>query len=124
MKAETALYINIHGLHRNGKQWQRPDEFLPDRFDPSHQLSRTPSGEKRSSFSWLPFNGGKRICFGKTFAEFVMKIIITMVTQQFDLRFVDSEKYHSKNLPMKHVGQTHYPELKVEMTKRALTQNE
>ena len=119
VKADTSMYINILGLHMNGKQWQRPDEFLPDRFDPSHPLSRTPSGEKRNTFSWLPFNGGKRICFGKTFAEFVIKIILTMVTQRFDMKFVDSQKYHAKSLPVKHMGQTHIPELAVEVTRRA-----
>merc|ERR1719336_2356694 len=99
IRAGDTINIEIFGLHMHSKYWQRPKEFLPDRFDPSHPLSKTPSGEKRNVFSWLPFNGGKRICFGKTFAEFVIKIILTMVTQRFDLKFVDSKKYHAKNLP-------------------------
>ena len=116
--AGLEMYINIHGLHMNGNEWQKPDEFLPDRFDPSHPLALTPSGQKRSTFSWLPFNGGKRICFGKTFAEFVMKILLTMTTQRFDMKFVDSEKYHAGNLPLRQLGQSHYPELMVEVKER------
>ena len=119
VKGGTAMAINIHGLHRNASQWQRPDEFLPDRFDSTHPLSRTPSGEKRHAFSWLPFNGGRRVCFGKTFAEAVLKITITLVTQGFDLSFVDKEKYRQGNLPMKHIGQSHYPEILVDVAQRA-----
>jgi len=67
-------------------------------------LSRTPSGEKRPAFAWLPFNGGKRICFGKTFAEFVLKITVSMMTQRFDMDFVDGSKYGRDNLPQNQVG--------------------
>jgi len=87
------MTINIFGLHRNANQWQRPTEFLPDRFDPDCELSKTSDGRKRHPFAWLPFSGGKRICFGKTFAEFVVKMLVTMMTQRFDMSFVDKEKY-------------------------------
>ena len=80
IKAKDILLINIIGLHYNSSQWQRPFEFLPDRFDPTHPLSKTPTGHKRNNFSFLPFNGGKRICFGKTFAEAAMKVFLTMMT--------------------------------------------
>ena len=80
VKAYEGLFINIIGLHMNQSQWQRPTEFLPDRFDPAHPLSKTPSGQKRHTFAWLPFNGGKRICFGKTFAEISLKFLLTMMT--------------------------------------------
>ena len=80
VKARESISINILGLHMNANQWQRPAEFLPDRFDPLHPLSKTPKGEKRKAYAWLPFNGGKRICFGKTFSEHVIKVMLTMVT--------------------------------------------
>jgi len=85
--------VSFYGLHFNTNEWQRPREFLPDRFDPEHPLYLTPSGKKRNSASWCPFFGGQRICFGKTFAENDMKIIATYFTQYFDLEFVDKEKY-------------------------------
>ena len=88
-KAHTVIMINIYGLHRNENYWQRPYEFLPDRFDPRHELSKTPSGEKRSPYAWLPFNGGKRICFGKNFAEYVLRVMLTMATQRFDFEFIE-----------------------------------
>ena len=63
-KAHDQIQVNLIGLHNNGSQWQRPTEFLPDRFDPTHPLSRTPSGEKRHSHAFLPFGTGQRACFG------------------------------------------------------------
>ena len=104
VKAGENILVSINGLHRNSTQWQRPNEFLPDRFDPTHPLSRKPDGGKRSTYAWAPFNGGKRICFGKTFAEQNMKIMLTVMTQMFDLKFVEDKKYVKGNLPIKEVG--------------------
>ena len=60
IKAGDILSPNILGLHFNKNEWQRPYEFLPERFDNANPLSLTPNGKKRNSFSWIPFNGGKR----------------------------------------------------------------
>ena len=69
------MAINLDGLHFNAKHWQRPHEFLPERFDSKNSLSLSPDGSKRHTFAWAPFNGGKRVCFGKTFAEMEMKTL-------------------------------------------------
>jgi len=50
--------------------------------------------------SFLPFNGGRHVCFGKTFVEVMLKIISSMMAQKFDIEFVDKEKYYGPaNLP-------------------------
>ena len=71
-------------LHTHSDQWQRPHEFLPERFDPESDLYLTPSGKKRNPVCWVPFSSGKRICFGKTFAEANLKFLVTYLTQYFD----------------------------------------
>ncbi len=48
--------------------------------------------------SFGPFLGGKRICLGKTFAENVIRLMLTMITTQFDFAFVNEEYY--KRLPL------------------------
>jgi len=73
-KGDEILFL-MYGLHYNSSEWQRMNEFLPERFDPTSPLYLTPSGKKRNPFSWAPFSGGKRICFGKTFAEANLKMI-------------------------------------------------
>ena len=95
VKAYTPLIIMIMNMHRSKAMWQRPYEFIPDRFDNAKPISKTSAGEKRPITAWVPFNGGKRICFGKTFAEFALRVICTMMAQTFDFKFVDEEK-HSK----------------------------
>ena len=91
-KGDTILVLHW-AMHRNPKEWQRPHEYLPDRFDPNSPLYFTPSGKKRHTMSWLPWNAGKRVCFGKTFAESNLKIILTYFTQFFDFDFVDKTEY-------------------------------
>lgn len=91
------IIFHVPALHRNSKQWQRPDEFLPERFDPQSPLYLTPDGKKRNAFAWFPFNGGQRICFGKTFAEANMRFIITYFTQFFDFEYCADEKIRYKD---------------------------
>ena len=75
-----SLVVNFSGLHRSSSEWLRPNEFLPRRFDTSDPLSKTPSGKKRNPYAFCPFNGGKRICFGKTFAEANLRIVGTYLS--------------------------------------------
>lgn len=103
MKAHDNVLINIHGLNMNGNHWQRPREFLPDRFDPEHPLSKTPSGEKRSPYAIAAFSGGRRICFGKSFAELSGKALLTMMTQRFDISFVNKDLLTAET-PLMQIG--------------------
>ena len=48
----------LHGLHIHENEWQRPHEFLPERFDPASELSLNPAGGKRHSAAFSPFSGG------------------------------------------------------------------
>ena len=41
--------------------------------------------------SYVPWSAGKRVCFGKTFAEMNLKIMLTYFTQYFDFEFVDQK---------------------------------
>ena len=70
--------------------------------------------------SWVPFNGGKRICFGKTFAEYVLRTICVMMAARFNFEFKEGSNVHPKhdshNLPRNMMGQTHFPTLPVKLT--------
>jgi cytochrome P450 len=41
---DSKVFFYLPALHNNSKQWQRPTEFLPERFDQSNPLSQTPDG--------------------------------------------------------------------------------
>ena len=47
IRAGDEFVVDIQFLHKNPKEWIRPEEFLPERFDPTSPLHLTPSGEKR-----------------------------------------------------------------------------
>lgn len=99
IKADDIFVISIKAIHYNSEEWQRPLEFLPQRFDHSDPLSLTPYGTKRNPYSFIPFNAGKRICFGKTFAEMSMRTMALFLAECFDFECVD-KKYTSANLPL------------------------
>jgi len=101
----------------NSKEWQRPDEFLIDRFDPKSPLYLTPGGKKRNAFSWLPFSGGKRVCFGKTFAEANLKFLTTYITQTYDFEFEEPELYKDA-YPESYVFYPHNRPLNLKIKKR------
>ena len=67
IKAGDYLNINIKMLHFKQNEWQCPYEFCPERFDYANPLSLTHEGKKRNPLSWVPFLGGRRVCFGQAF---------------------------------------------------------
>jgi cytochrome P450 len=99
IKAYDPFMINHSQLHLSALYWKEPERFNPNRFDDSHPDSRCPDGSKRPQFCWMPFNGGKRVCFGKTFVEAVLRMVGTMFSQTFDFELVNSDKYDANNLP-------------------------
>jgi cytochrome P450 len=41
----------------------------------------------------VPFNGGSRLCLGKTQAELNMRTFIIFISQMFDFAFEEKDKY-------------------------------
>ena len=60
MAAGSDLFISVWNLHRSPAIWERPNEFLPDRFPVD---GPTPT-EVTHNFAYLPFGGGRRKCIG------------------------------------------------------------
>lgn len=97
--------------------WQNPEKFNPDRFDPLKPDSKTPDGKKRHQSCWLPFGGGKRVCFGKTFAENVLRMTASIMSQSFNFELVNKELYDADHLPLQLIGQSHQPKNPLILTK-------
>jgi len=91
LKAGDLTFIHIWALHHNPNEWQRPDEFLPDRWDHESPLYLTPKGTRRHPFSFMPFSSGRRICFGKTFADYAARTITSILVHNVDFEFVDKK---------------------------------
>jgi cytochrome P450 len=64
------LAFNIYASHFNRDQWIDPLAFKPERFDPSSEWFKTPSGNKRRPFAYIPFTFGGRTCPGRSLGKF------------------------------------------------------
>ena len=94
---KTGFVLNFDAIHKDPKEWIDPLTFNPDRFDPTSKMYLRPDGQMRNPFSFCPFFGGKRICLGKTLAEFMTVFTLPLVMYHFDFEFVNPE--HMKNKP-------------------------
>lgn len=117
IKAKDEVIINYYGLHFNSNEWQRPNEFLPERFDISSPLYLTPSGKKRNPYSFTPFNGGRRGCIGQTFAEKNIKTVLCYMISYFDFEFADKDEL-KKPYPLLHLGQSKKVPIEVNVSNR------
>ncbi|KAF5205755.1 Cytochrome p450 [Thalictrum thalictroides] len=86
--AKTTVLINHWSIHRNSKTWERPEEFIPDRFI-SNNIVDSGGGQ---DFNFTPFGSGRRICPGKSFALIVVESTIANFLYWFDWKTVDGEK--------------------------------
>ena len=72
----TRVVPSIYLTNRNPGVYERPDEFLPERF-----LGRGPD-----TFSWIPFGGGIRRCIGASFAQLEMRLILRTALGELEPR--------------------------------------
>ncbi|HEX4435983.1 MAG TPA: cytochrome P450 [Solirubrobacteraceae bacterium] len=76
LPAGTMVAPCIYLTNRNGRVYERPAEFMPERF-----LGQTPE-----TFSWIPFGGGIRRCIGASFAILEMKLMLRTILSELSPR--------------------------------------
>jgi cytochrome P450 family 135 len=74
LPAGTRVAPSIYLTNRNPRVYERPREFLPERF-----LEGGPE-----TFSWIPFGGGIRRCIGASFALMEMKVILRTILSELE----------------------------------------
>ena len=72
----SKLLFSIYEIHRHPNLWDRPDEFLPERFD---------EGSRKFSSQYFPFGSGPRKCIGNNFAMFEMIIAVTELVRNYNV---------------------------------------
>lgn len=88
------------GLGRDPRQWQRPEEFLPERFDRESELFLTPSKKERHQYAWCPFMAGNRYCIGQLVAsKRLLADVIPHLIGNFDFVFLDKKYYEANYFP-------------------------
>lgn len=75
----------------NPNEWQEPEKFIPERFDPESKYYKTPSGGERNKMSFIPFMFGQRSCMGYKFAELITPSIVINFVDSYDFEFLDKK---------------------------------
>lgn len=76
----SSVVILVHYLHRNPVVWEKPDEFIPERF-----LEST----KRHPYAYVPFSAGPRNCIGQRFALMEEKTVLSHLIRRLDFTSKD-----------------------------------
>lgn len=91
VRAGDRIILNLHQIHHNPDDWQEPDRFIPERFDPASKYRLKPDGTPRPPLAYIPFFGGKRVCLGKTFAETTFRFVFPLLMNAFEYEFENPE---------------------------------
>lgn len=69
----------IYTLHRNPKYWDKPEDFIPERFEQPYNPK-----------AYIPFGAGPRMCIGNHFALQEMQIAVALILRNYQLTLVSS----------------------------------
>ncbi len=97
LKPGHTVIVNIYGAHRNPKYWDKPNDFMPERFD-TFQIK----GDNR--FVYLPFGGGPRICIGNNFAMLEMQIINALWARYVEMELISQHVEPDPQITLKPKG--------------------
>ena len=86
-------------IQHNPVVWgEDADEFKPERWD-------SLSSEAASPYSLVAFNGGPRMCIGKSFATLAFKAMLIEVIRNFVIEPIDKElKFANPSLTLQPIG--------------------
>jgi cytochrome P450 len=73
----TMLLLAIYELHRDERFWDDPEDYIPERFDPSNK--------KDYSDYYFPFGAGPRMCVGNNFAMQEMILTVAEILRAYTL---------------------------------------
>ena len=69
------------------KVWDRPEEFIPERFD----LDGPVPNESNTDYRFIPFSGGPRKCVGDQFAMLQSVVALAIFLQNFNFELVPDQ---------------------------------
>jgi cytochrome P450 len=83
--AGTTIFMSQCVMHRDGRYYERPDAFDPDRWLPERSAGRP-------KMAYFPFGGGPRVCIGNTFAMLESMLVLATVASQWSMRLVPDQE--------------------------------
>jgi cytochrome P450 len=76
--SKTTIMIPVVSIHHDPRWWDRPNEFLPERWEDK-------SGGARHRFAYLPFGMGPRVCLGEQFAITEGTLLLARLFERFEV---------------------------------------
>jgi cytochrome P450 len=78
------VHVPVHLVHRDPRWFERPDEFLPDRFEPEIRRKRRP-------YTYIPFGVGRRNCVGKKLGYEQCILVLATLLSMYRLRLAPGQ---------------------------------
>nr|CAB3481813.1 unnamed protein product [Digitaria exilis] len=75
----TRVMVNAWAIGRLSSHWEKPDEFMPERFVDANDVDL-----KGKDFRYLPFGSGRRMCPGIHAAAATLEIMLANLMYCFD----------------------------------------
>ncbi|MFM8292422.1 MAG: cytochrome P450 [Planctomycetia bacterium] len=83
---DTTIFVVLRHDSLNGRYFERPEAFEPDRWLAAAAQPLPPAARRVS----LPFGAGPRVCPGRYLAILEMKVAMAMLLASFDIEAVDT----------------------------------
>ncbi|XP_039036120.1 cytochrome P450 71A1-like [Hibiscus syriacus] len=83
--SDTTIWINAWAINRDPKWWEKPDEFIPERFQ------KNSIDFQGQDFHYIPFGFGRWGCPGMSFAVTLVEYVIANLLYWFDWKLPASE---------------------------------
>jgi len=82
---KTMVRVNFYAVQRDPKYWDKPEEFIPDRFNEDNI-------DKIPAMSYLPFSVGTRKCIGFMFSLTESTFILAHIVRNFSIDLTPDQK--------------------------------
>lgn len=82
VKKGDSIIFSPFMIHRHEDFWDKPDQYLPERFLSDTSLPKN---------TYFPFGSGPRLCIGNNFAILELKVILIAVLKGLNFEFTDLE---------------------------------
>jgi len=75
----TVAHMMYYYVHQDPRYWEKPKEFIPERFADLEQ-------KEKFAQAYFPFSNGPRICIGKDFAMQEAILILGSIVSKFTIK--------------------------------------
>ncbi|XP_054807514.1 phenylacetaldehyde oxime monooxygenase CYP71AN24-like [Prosopis cineraria] len=93
--AKTTVYINAWAIQRDADFWEKPEEFIPERFE------KNDVEFKGQDFNFIPFGSGRRGCPGMMFGVAAVESVLANLLYWFDWKLPDGNGITVQHIDMK-----------------------